>query len=328
MLPLAELHMHIEGSMEAELVVALARRNGVDLPTYDAAELKRRYRFDDLQSFLDIYYANLAVLRTEEDFYDLGRAYLTRATSAGVRRAEMFFDLQTHTNNGIAAATVFCGLTAAIADARASTGISADLILCFLRDLGGDAATATLRSALPFRDQFIGVGLDSAELGYPPSLFTDAFRLAGAEGLHRVAHAGEEGGPDYVREALDLLGVDRVDHGNRAMEDADLVARLRDEQVPLTVCPLSNLALKTAPPRLGDHPLRQMLSEGLLVSINSDDPAYFGGYIDDNFSAITAALALTPVELGVLAENSFTSSFLPEAEKEAMRLEVRRAVSD
>jgi adenosine deaminase len=320
--------MHIEGSLEAELVVSLAKRNGIDLPTFDPAELKARYRFSDLQSFLDIYYANLAVMKTEDDFYDLGTAYLTRAAASGVRRAEMFFDLQTHTQNGVAQEAVFNGFTAAIVDARAATGISADLILCFLRHLGGEAATQTLREAMPFRDRFIGVGLDSSELGFPPSLFTEAFGIAGSEGLYRVAHAGEEGGPDYVWEALDLLGVERVDHGNRAMEDAELVARLRDEQIPLTVCPLSNIALKTAPPELADHLLPAMLAEGLLVSINSDDPAYFGGYVDDNFAAITAELALTPDQLGVLAENSFTSSFLPEAEKQSLRLEVRKAVAN
>jgi len=311
--------------MEAELVIALARRNSIDLPTLDPAELKARYRFDDLQSFLDIYYANLAVLRTEQDFYDLGSAYLARAAAGGVRRAEMFFDLQTHTQNGIPAEAVFGGFSAAIADAKASTGISADLILCFLRHLGGDAATETLRAALPFREQFIGVGLDSSELGFPPSLFVDAFALARAEGLHRVAHAGEEGGPDYVWEALDLLGVERIDHGNRAMEDPELVARLREEQVPITVCPLSNIALKTAPPELAEHPLPTMMAEGLLVSINSDDPAYFGGYIDDNVAAIERHLNFTPAQLGTLAENSFTSSFLPEAQKEEFRAEVRRA---
>jgi len=327
MLPAAELHMHIEGSIEAELVVALARRNAIDLPTLDPVELKARYRFDDLQSFLDIYYANLAVLRTEQDFYDLGSAYLARAAASGVRRAEMFFDLQTHTQNGIAAEAVFGGLSAAITDATSATGISADLILCFLRHLGGDAATETLRAALPFREQFIGVGLDSSELGFPPSLFVDAFALAGSEGLHRVAHAGEEGGPDYVREALDLLGVERIDHGNRAMEDPELVARLRDEQVPITVCPLSNIALKTAPAALADHPLPVMMAEGLLVSIHSDDPAYFGGYLDDNVAAIERDLRLTPAQLGALAENSFTSSFLPEAQKEAFRAEVREALT-
>jgi len=327
MLPVAELHMHIEGSLEAELVVALARRNGIDLPTYDAAELKDRYRFTDLQSFLDIYYANLAVMKTEQDFYDLGTAYLTRAAASGVRHAEMFFDLQTHTQNGVAQEAVFGGLTAAIDEARASSGITAELILCFLRHLGGEAATETMRDALPFRDRFIGVGLDSSELGYPPSLFTEAFGIAGSEGLHRVAHAGEEAGPEYVWEALDLLGVERIDHGNRAMEDPALVARLRDEQIPLTVCPLSNIALKTAPPELADHLLPAMLAEGLLVSINSDDPAYFGGYVDDNFKAITAGLDLSPAQLGVLAENSFTSSFLPESQKESLRREVRAALA-
>jgi adenosine deaminase len=239
----------------------------------------------------------------------------------------MFFDLQTHTGNGVAAEAVFAGLSAAIADATSRTGISADLILCFLRHLGGEAATQTLRDAMPFRDAFIGVGLDSSELGFPPSLFTEAFAMAKTEGLHRVAHAGEEGGPDYVWEALDLLGVERIDHGNRAMEDSELVARLRDEQVPLTVCPLSNIALKTAPPEIADHLLPAMMSEGLLVSINSDDPAYFGGYLDDNFAAITQGLALSPAQLGTLAENSFTSSFLPEAQKEALRTEVRQAVA-
>ena len=320
--------MHIEGSLEAELVVALARRNGIDLPTFDAAELKARYEFTDLQSFLDIYYANLSAMKTEEDFYDLGTAYLTRAAASGVRHAEMFFDLQTHTLNGVPSEAVFGGLSAAIADARASTGISADLILCFLRHLGGEAATQTLRAALPFRDQFIGVGLDSSELGFPPSLFTEAFAIAGSEQLHRVAHAGEEAGPDYVWEALDLLGVERIDHGNRAMEDPELVARLRDEQIPLTVCPLSNIALKTAPPELADHLLPAMLAEGLLVSINSDDPAYFGGYVDDNFAAITAQLDLAPAQLGLLAENSFTSSFLPEPQKQSLRLEVRKALEN
>jgi adenosine deaminase len=325
MLPVAELHMHIEGSIQAERVIALARRNGIDLPTFDPAELEARYRFDDLQSFLDIYYANLAVLRTEQDFYDLASDYLARAASSGVLRAEMFFDLQTHTLNGIPAEAVFGGFSAAIADARASTGISADLILCFLRHLGGDAATETLRAALPFRDRFIGVGLDSSELGFPPSLFVDAFAIARAEGLHRVAHAGEEGGPDYVREALDLLHVERIDHGNRAMEDPELVARLRGEQVPITVCPLSNIALKTAPPELADHPLAAMLDEGLLVSVNSDDPAYFGGYVDDNFAAIERELALSGTQLATLAENSFTSAFLAEAQKEAYRTRVRQA---
>src|SRR5215218_9676301 len=278
MLPVAELHLHLEGTLESELLVTLARRNGVELPSYDPAVLTARYAdFADLQSFLDVYYANLAVLRTEADFYDLATAYLTRAAAAGVRRAEMFCDPQTHLRNGVPLAAVFDGFGAAIADAD----ISADLIVCFLRDLGGEAAEELIRASLPFRDRFIGVGLDSAEVGYPPRLFRTAYEIAAAEGLHRVAHAGEEGGPEYVREALDVLGVERIDHGNRALEDPDLVARLRDERVPLTVCPLSNVCLR-AVDRIEDHPLPRMLELGLVATLNSDDPAYFGGDIGAN----------------------------------------------
>jgi adenosine deaminase len=312
--PVAELHVHIEGTLETELLVTLARRNEVALPSYDPDELRELYRFTDLQSFLDIYYANLAVLRTEDDFYDLAMAYLTRATAAGVRRAEIFFDPQTHLANGIPLATVFGGLTRALTDARRNLGISADLILCFLRHLGGAAALETLDAAIPFLDQFIGVGLDSAEVGFPPSLFTEVFARAGALGLHRVAHAGEEGGPDYVHEALDLLGVERIDHGIRAIEDPRLVEVLRDRAIPLTVCPLSNVCLQ-ATPTLAVHPLPAMLAAGLLVTISSDDPAYFGGYVDDNLTAIEAEFALDPHQMATLARNSFRASFLPEAEK-------------
>lgn len=320
--PSAELHVHIEGTLEAELLISLAARNGVALPSTDPRELASRYVFDDLQSFLDLYYANLASVRTEQDFYDLGSAYLRRAAASGVRRAEIFFDPQTHLDNEVPLEAVFGGLTAALDEARADLDLSADLILCFLRDRGGDAAVDTLRRAMPFREQFIGVGLDSAEVGFPPSLFVEAFALAKAEGLHRVAHAGEEGGPDYVREALDLLDVERIDHGNRALEDPDLVARLRDEQVALTVCPLSNLALKTGPADLGLHPLRSMLDQGLLVTLGSDDPAYFGGYLDDTLDAVTAALALTPDELDLLARNSFVAAFVTESERAGLLAEV------
>ncbi|ANP71124.1 adenosine deaminase [Cryobacterium arcticum] len=312
--PVAELHVHIEGTLETELLVTLARRNGVELPSYDPDALRELYRFTDLQSFLDIYYANLAVLRTEADFYDLGIAYLTRATAAGVRRAEIFFDPQTHLANGIPLDVVFAGLTRALTEARATLGISADLILCFLRHLGGAAALETLDAAIPYLDQFIGVGLDSAEVGFPPSLFTEVFAKAGALGLHRVAHAGEEGGPDYVHEALDLLGVERVDHGIRAIEDPHLIEHLRERQIPLTVCPLSNVCLR-AVPELGVHPLPAMLAEGLLVTISSDDPAYFGGYVDDNLNAVQNEFALSPLQMATLARNSFRASFLPEAEK-------------
>jgi adenosine deaminase len=315
MLPVAELHLHIEGTLEAELLVTLARRNGVPLPSYDPAELTARYEhFADLQSFLDVYYANLAVLRTEQDFHDLASAYLTRAAAAGVRRAEMFCDPQTHLRNGVPLEAVFEGFGAAIADARRDTGISADLIICFLRDLGGEAAEELLRAALPFRDRFIGVGLDSAEVGYPPRLFRTAYEIAAAEGLHRVAHAGEEGGPDYVREALDVLGVERIDHGIRALEDDELVARLRDERIPLTVCPLSNVSLK-AVPRLEEHPLPRMLELGLVATVNSDDPAYFGGGVDQNFTAIRQALGVTDADAARLAANSFEAAFVEDDDR-------------
>jgi adenosine deaminase len=325
-LPAAELHLHIEGTLEPELLVALAARNGVALATTDLAELRARYRFADLQSFLDIYYASLPVLRTDQDFYDLATAYLDRAAVAGVRRAEIFFDPQTHLGYGVPLATVFAGLSGALADARARHGLSADLILCFLRNLGAEAADETLTAALPFRDQFIGVGLDSTEVGYPPSLFQAVFARAAAEGLHRVAHAGEEGGPDYVWEALDLLGAERIDHGIRAMEDPALVRRLRDDQVPLTVCPLSNVALK-AVPSLAAHPLPAMLDAGLRVTINSDDPAYFGGYLDDNVAAVGRELGLGPEQFAVLARNSFDACFAPAADQQRWKSEVDAALT-
>ena len=319
--PVAELHVHIEGTLETELLVTLARRNGVELPSYDPDELRELYRFTDLQSFLDIYYSNLAVLRTEADFYDLATAYLTRARTAGVRRAEIFFDPQTHLANDIPIGVVFAGLTSALVDARTNLGISADLILCFLRHLGGQAALETLDAALPYRDQFIGVGLDSAEVGFPPSLFTEVFARAAALGLHRVAHAGEEGGPEYVREALDLLGVERVDHGIRSIEDLALIGLLRDRRIPLTVCPLSNVCLQ-ATPRLAEHPLPALLDAELLVTISSDDPAYFGGYVDDNLEAIRRQFNLDLDQMATLARNSFTASFLPDDEKLAHLAEV------
>ena len=320
-LPLAELHVHVEGTLEADLLVELARRNDVPLPTYDPAELTARYAdFTDLQDFLDVYYANLAVLRTAQDFHDLAAAYLARARTAGVRRAEVFCDPQTHLRNGVPLEVVFEGLGAAFAEARRG-GFSADLIVCFLRDLGGEEAEDLLRRALPFRDHFIGVGLDSAEVGWPPRLFARAYGIAAAEGLHRVAHAGEEGGPEYVREALDVLGVERVDHGNRALEDPDLVARLREEQVPLTVCPLSNVALKGVP-RIEEHPLPRMLELGLAVTVNSDDPAYFGGYVDANVTALRTSLGLADDELATLAANSFRAAFVDEDQRSAGLAEV------
>lgn len=320
--PNAELHLHIEGTLEAELLIELAARNGVALPTMDPEEMRARYVFQDLQSFLDIYYANVAAVRTERDFRDLGYAYLRRAAEGGVRHAEFFFDPQTHTARNVPIEAVILGLSAARAEAQRDFGISSEMILCFLRDLGAEAALQTLERAMPLREHFFGVGLDSAEVGYPPSLFTAVYAKAAAEGLHRVAHAGEEGGPDYVWEAIDLLGVERVDHGNRAMEDPVLVQRLREDQIPLTVCPLSNLALRTAPPDLADHPLPVMLEEGLLVTIASDDPAYFGGYVDDNLRAIEGALELSESQLAQLARNSFAASFLPDARKRELISEV------
>ena len=321
MLPVAELHLHIEGTLEPELLVKLAGRNGTWMPTLDVDELRAQYQFDSLQSFLDLYYANLRVLKIEQDFYDLARAYLARAAAAGVRRAEIFFDPQTHLANGVPLEEVFGGLTAALADGARDHAISADLIPCFLRDLGADAADAVLRACLPFRDQFIGVGLDSAEVGYPPALFTEVYKLAAAEGLRLVAHAGEEGGPDYVREALDLLGVERVDHGVRSMEDPGLVARLRDEQIALTVCPLSNVALRVVA-ALGDHMLPSMLDAGLLATVNSDDPAYFGGYVDDNLAAVRHAFGYDDARMATLARNSFDACFAPEADKQRWKAEV------
>jgi adenosine deaminase len=322
-LPVAELHLHIEGTLEPELLVKLAKRNGISMPTLDVAELRAGYRFDNLQSFLDLYYANLCVLRGEQDFYDLASAYLARVAAAGVRRAEIFFDPQTHLANEVPLEEVFGGLAAALADGARDHGISADLILCFLRDLGADAAGEVLRACLPFRDMFIGVGLDSAEVGYPPALFTQVYRLAAAEGLRLVAHAGEEGGPDYVREALDLLKVERVDHGVRSMEDPDLVARLREEQIALTVCPLSNVALRVVA-TLGEHMLPAMLDAGLLATVNSDDPAYFGGYVDDNLAAVRDAFRYDDAALAALARNSFDACFAPEPDKQRWKAEIDR----
>jgi adenosine deaminase len=321
MLPVAELHIHIEGTLEPELLIELAARNGTWMPTLDVEELRAKYRFDSLQSFLDVHYANLRVLKIEPDFYDLASGYLARAAAAGVRRAEIFFDPQTHLANGVPLEEVFGGLTAALADGARDHGISADLIPCFLRDLGADAADAVLRACLPFRDAFIGVGLDSTEVGYPPALFTKVYQLAAAEGLRLVAHAGEEGGPDYVREALEELHVERVDHGVRSMEDPELVARLRDDQIALTVCPLSNVALRVVD-TLGDHMLPGMLDAGLLATVNSDDPAYFGGYLDDVLAAVRGVFSYDDAQLAALARNSFDACFAPEADKQKWQAEV------
>ena len=327
MLPVAELHLHIEGTLEPELLVRLAARNGVALPSTDVERLRAGYTFGNLQSFLDLYYANLQVLRTEQDFYDLATAYLARAAAAGVRRAEVFFDPQTHLGYGVPLEAVLGGLDAALNDAREDHGLSADLILCFLRDQGADAARDTLSKALPFRDQFIGVGLDSAEVGYPPALFREVYQMAAAEGLRLVAHAGEEGGPGYVREAIDVLNVERVDHGVQSTQDPEVVARLRDRRIALTVCPLSNIALRVFD-RLADHVLPEMLDAGLLACVNSDDPAYFGGYVDDNLAAVRDEFGLDDAAMATLARNSFAACFAPEQDKRRWQAEVDAWLAD
>lgn len=310
--PTAELHLHVDGAIEADLLVTLARRNKVPLPTYDPAQLQARYVFGELQDFLDVYYANLQVLRTEQDFFDLATLYLRRAREAGVVRAETFFDTTVHQRRGVPLEAVIRGYGEAFAQARRD-GFSCDLILSFQREYGGEVASQVLADALPLREYFIGVGLDSTEIGHPPSLFVDAYERAAAEGLHRVAHAGEEGGPDYVREALDLLRVERIDHGLRAMEDPDLVARLVQEQVALTVCPLSNVQLR-AVPRMSQHPVFGMLDAGVRVTVSSDDPAYFGGQVDANFGALHEVGA-SPQQLAALARNSFDAAFISDQER-------------
>lgn len=323
--PKAELHLHVEGTLEPDLMFDLARRNGVTLP-YDSVEAVRRaYVFPDLQSFLDIYYAACSVLRQEQDFYDLTWAYLRRAAAQNVRRAEIFFDPQTHTDRGVSMESVISGLHRAIQDGQAQLGVSGALILCFLRHLSAGAAMATLREALPYRHAFIGVGLDSSEVGYPPETFRAVFEKAIEEGLLTVAHAGEEGPPAYVWQALDQLHVKRIDHGVRSLEDPALVERLAAEQVPLTVCPLSNVRLRVFP-TLEQHTLKQMLARGLRATVNSDDPAYFGGYVEDNFRAASRALRLTPEDVLVLARNSFEASFLPAEDKRLYLSQVQASI--
>jgi len=318
-LPKAELHLHIEGTLEPELMFALAERNGIDIGFANPDEVRAAYQFTDLQSFLDIYYQAMAVLRTEADFRDLMVAYLDRASTDGVRHAEIFFDPQGHTERGVDIATVIEGLAAGQADRR--DRVSSELILCFLRHLPADDAVATLRSAEPHFDRLVGVGLDSSEAGFPPELFAVAYALAAERGLRRVAHAGEEGPPAYVRAALDVLGVARIDHGVRAIDDPELVARLAAEAVPLTMCPLSNQRLQVTPD-LRDHPLKRLLDAGVVVTVNSDDPAYFGGYVAANYRAIVDALDLDRDDVVALAANSIRASFLDDAVKERLLAEI------
>ena len=315
-LPKAELHLHLEGSLEPELMFELAKRNGIEIPFATVEDIRKAYNFSNLQDFLDIYYVGMNVLITQADFHDLTMAYLTRVHADNVRHVELFFDPQGHTDRGIAFATVVNGITSALDEAKEKWGISSKLILCFLRHLSEEAAFETLEMASDHLDRIDGVGLDSSELGHPPSKFRQVFAAAGTLGLKRVAHAGEEGPPAYIHEALDMLAIDRLDHGNRALEDGTLVARLGREKMTLTVCPLSNLRLCVID-RLEDHPLKTMLSLGLRATINSDDPAYFGGYINENFRRTADAIGLTAEEIVELAKNSFRGSFLEPAEIEA-----------
>ncbi|HEX5696873.1 MAG TPA: adenosine deaminase [Acidimicrobiia bacterium] len=317
LLPKTELHVHIEGTLEPEMMFRMAARKGLVLPFEDVDQIRTAYKFTDLQSFLDIYYQGAEVLRTPDDFYDLMTAYLDRAAADGVRHAEIFFDPQTHTARGVGFEVFMRGFRDAIADGGRRLGISADLILCFLRHLSGEEALATLAAAEPFLDGVIAVGIDSSERGRPPELFEAAYGRARELGLRAVAHAGEEGPPSYVAAALDVLGAERIDHGVRSLEDDDLVARLSREQVPLTVCPLSNVALKVVAD-LSAHPLPAMIESGLLVCINSDDPAYFGGYVGDNYRAVQSALELDTEVIAALARNSIVSSFLDEARKNVL----------
>ncbi|MGH8870649.1 MAG: adenosine deaminase [Acidimicrobiia bacterium] len=320
-LPKTELHVHIEGTLEPELMFRLATRNGQLLPFEDVDEVHAAYRFSDLQSFLDIYYQGAKVLRTPDDFYDLMSAYLDRAAADGVRHAEIFFDPQTHTGRGVGFEVFMRGFRDAISDSRRRLGISADLILCFLRHLSGEEALATLEEAEPFLEGVIGVGIDSSERGRPPELFEKAYAQARELGLRAVAHAGEEGPPEYVKAALDVLGAERIDHGVRSLEDPDLVVRLSRESIPLTICPLSNVALKVVE-TLSAHPLPAMIGAGLLVSINSDDPAYFGGYVGDNYRGVQTELGFDDATMVALARNSITASFLDDTRKDALLREL------
>jgi len=314
-LPKAELHLHIEGTLEPELAFELARKHGVVLPYASVDELRLAYEFADLQSFLDIYYAGAAVLRDEEDFYALTAAYLRRVAAQGVVHVEIFFDPQTHAARGVTMAAMLGGLRRALLDAERDAGISFGIILCFLRHLSATDAMRTLEDALPFKKWLTAVGLDSSEAGHPPSKFVAVFERARAAGLKAVAHAGEEGPPAYIYEALDLLRVQRIDHGVRCEEDPALVLRLSRDRIPLTVCPLSNVKLNVVD-TLQAHNLLRLLAQGLCVTVNSDDPAYFGGYLLENYLAVQRALGLSMADLAQLARNSFEASFLPPSDKQ------------
>lgn len=319
--PVAELHLHIEGTLQPELIFALAERNGIELPYEDIEELRGKYEFSDLQSFLDLYYANMAVLQTEQDFTDMTRAYLERGAAGGVRHAEIMMDPQAHISRGVALETCVNGVAKALATSEEDFGVSTLLIAAFLRDMSEESALEVLDQLLAMHAPIAGIGLDSAEVGNPPSKFERLYQRAGEAGLRRIAHAGEEGPASYITEALDVLHVERIDHGIRCMEDTDVVQRLVAEQVPLTVCPLSNVRLR-AVDKLEDHPLPEMLAIGLNVCVNSDDPAYFGGYVDDNFGKLVEVLKFSVPEQATLAANSIRSSFASEARKTELLDEV------
>ena len=321
LLPTAELHLHIEGTLEPELIFALAKRNGIELPYSDIEDLRRQYQFADLQSFLNLYYDNMAVLRTEQDFADMTRAYLSRATAAGVRHAEIMMDPQAHLSRGIPLATCVNGVASALAGSEDEFGISTELIAAFLRDEPAEEALAVLEELLAMNAPIIGIGLDSAEVGHPPRDFVALYERAHEAGLKCIAHAGEEGPPEYIWEALDLLKVSRIDHGIRCLEDEELVERLSAEQTPLTVCPLSNVRLR-AVDTLADHPLPRMMERGLNVSVNSDDPAYFGGYVDDNFAQLQAVFGFTDSQLAQLAGNSVRSAFITDMRRRELLAEI------
>jgi adenosine deaminase len=324
-IPKAELHLHIEGTLEPELMMKLAQRNGIRIPYDSVDEIRAAYEFTDLQSFLDIYYAGAQVLVTEQDFYDLTFEYLERAAADNVRHVEIFFDPQTHTERGIVFDLVVDGIYRALRDAETELGITFELIMCFLRHLSADDAMTTLEQALPHKERIRAVGLDSSEVGHPPSKFTEVFDRARAEGFLTVAHAGEEGPPEYIWEALDLLKVERIDHGVRSLEDPALIERLATEQTPLTVCPLSNFKLRVFD-KLQDHNLKQLLDAGLCATINSDDPAYFGGYVGENFLQTQQALGLSSEQIVTLARNSFAASFLSDHDKERHYSEIDNLV--
>ncbi|MDM1019127.1 adenosine deaminase [Acinetobacter sp. VNK23] len=322
-LPKAELHVHIEGTFEPELMFAIAQRNQIQIPYQSVEEVKQAYNFHNLQSFLDIYYAGANVLVYEQDFYDLAWAYFEKCAEDRVVHTEMFFDPQTHTERGVEFATVIAGLKRACQDAQQKLGISSQLIMCFLRHLSEEKAFETLEQALPFKDEIIAVGLDSSEVGHPPAKFERVFAKAREAGFLIVAHAGEEGPPEYVWEALDLLKVNRIDHGVRSEEDKQLMAQLIAEKMPLTVCPLSNLKLCVVND-MKEHNIRRLLQQGVHVTVNSDDPSYFGGYMNDNFIAIQQALDLSNDELKQLAINSFEASFIPDQEKQKWIAEIKK----